>query len=112
MPQRQAHTEFGGVVYETVECASCEEEIPKQAADRFVTGDVKEKRDWRAIGKIEYNFDPSTLREGWVCEYCAYEGPIGYPERAIRGVGVKATLAITFVVGTVVGALLGAGGVA
>ena len=78
--KRKATTVHGEFEYETVECSSCGNEVAKDDAQRFVIGDVVEREDWRAIGKIEYNFAPASMQTGWACEYCQNDGPIDFPE--------------------------------
>lgn len=67
------------VNYETVTCSSCDNEVAKQNATRFVMGDVHKKQEWRTLGHIDYEFKTGTIREGWACEYCRDEGPISLP---------------------------------
>jgi len=109
MPRRSAETAFGEVEYDTVTCTSCENEVAKTDAKRFVVGDVVEYRDWSSLGKIEYNFDPDTLRKGWACPYCASD-PVKYPvNKMTAGQLAASAVSIGFgllVVGWVMGMFL------
>lgn len=73
--QRTAPTPHGDVGYETVTCTSCDNEVAKEDAKRFVIGDVKE----RFLGEIR--FDRSQVDSGWACPFCAEDGPAEFPSR-------------------------------
>lgn len=76
-PTKKATTPHGEVEYETVECASCGNQVAKPAAKRFVVGDIQSEYDWG--GKAEYNFIKSRA-EGWACSFC-WDDPAGFPEQ-------------------------------
>ena len=83
--QRQAETAFGSVDYETVECSSCDTEVSKESAHRFVTGELQEHKSWSTLGHEDYEFKSGTVRTGWACEYCRDEGPIAFPDWRVMG---------------------------
>jgi len=76
-----APTVHGDVEYETVTCASCEREVAKDNAKRFYIGNEIQYKDWSTLERIEVEFDRSTVRRGWACEYCAENGPVQYPQK-------------------------------
>jgi len=57
--QESVETVYGTVDVETVDCDSCGEAMLKEDANPFTIGD----------------------RDGYACDYCVREGPIGFPER-------------------------------
>lgn len=83
MAKQTAHTAHGDVDYETVVCASCENEVPKQTSTRFIMGDVVEHHNWGYKNVEEYGFDSSSIAKGWACEYCRESemGVAGFPTK-------------------------------
>lgn len=81
MPTRAATTAHGEVEYETVECSSCGNEIPKDEASRFIIGDCAGVDKWSHRGD-EWEF--TSYRTGWACPYCR-DDPAGYPTARIGG---------------------------
>lgn len=72
-------TEFGAVEFETVTCASCGSETPKQSAQPFFIGPVQRTHS----NNVKYEVDFESREEtavGWACPYCREEGPMRYPQ--------------------------------
>jgi len=82
MSKNKAATAHGEVEYETVTCDSCDSEILKSEAKRFVIGDYVRTDTWTHKGD-ELEFRDYTM--GWACEYCRESGPVAYPQRTKRG---------------------------
>lgn len=78
MPTEKAITVYGEVDYETVECSSCETEVLKEEAQRFVVGDVRRHKSLDNRGIETYAFKKGTVRDGWACEFCV-DDPAGFP---------------------------------
>lgn len=94
---RTATTAHGDVDYETVDCTSCENEVAKTDAQRFITGDVVEYHHWSHKNTKQYELDSQTVSTGWVCEYCR-EDPAQYPSkgRFTFNVSTEAAWALAF----------------
>lgn len=78
---KTATTEHGEVMYETVVCSSCENEVRKEDAYQFIMGSPSYKRDRSYNSYVKYKFDRGSVSEGWACEFC-YGDPIDYPKPA------------------------------
>jgi hypothetical protein len=117
--KKRATTAHGDVTYETVECDSCETEVMKTEARRFVVGNLKKTKHRSYRSEKQLHFEDSDYTVGWVCPYCFEEDIVGFPSRSTvwnwfcgLDEGVK-VLFIAFALGsiltvlfTVVGALL------
>jgi len=76
---KTATTTHGTVEYETVECDSCENEVAKADAERFIiVHEMRGTRDWGDHTK--YNVNDGTT--GWICPYCSDNGPMSTPDRS------------------------------
>jgi len=102
--KEKAATAHGEVEYETVTCASCENEVPKQKAKKFVIGDVTDHTDWVHRGVIEYEFSRTDVQTGWACEFCREKSIIAFPKMPSMGYGVflPALLMLAFLIGVMV----------
>lgn len=81
---KETLTAHGEVSYETVTCASCGTEHPKEACERFVIGSLyKPERDIYGIfdkyGYNEIHFR-NGFRMGWACPNCKDTDPIAFPQ--------------------------------
>lgn len=77
--KRTAPTPHGDVEYEVVKCSSCNNEVAKEDAHRFVIGRQKRKRVYNTRSYTQFELYDDTLNEGWACPYCYDGGPIEYP---------------------------------
>ena len=84
MSKQTAYTHHGEVEYETVTCASCENEVAKDAAIEYVVGDRIGRKDWSTLGKLEYEFRSERVAEGYICNYCADIGPMSTPKMSMK----------------------------
>lgn len=99
---RSIQTAYGETSIETVECASCEMEVPKGDALPFVIGRYNERH--RPGGSKFYDFYGSSKLEGWACSRCQEDGVLAFPHRTPGDVVVEYALAI--IAGVLVGLLL------
>lgn len=58
----EEQTIHGSIEYSVVECDSCGQDVMEDEANEFVIGD----------------------REGYACDVCKDEGPVGFPEKKIH----------------------------
>lgn len=78
--RKKASTAFGEVEYETVVCDSCDNEVMKDEAFRFVTIDTDQIRTDRSWSDHhEWEVYHGGYNEGWACPYCHEDGPVAYP---------------------------------
>jgi len=77
---RKAPTAHGEIEYETVTCASCDNEVAKQDAEYFVIGDLQNRTGYSALNKQKFEFADDNVRTGWACPYCA-DDPVKFPVR-------------------------------
>jgi len=78
MPEREVTTTHGTVEYETVACDSCDAEVAKADAHRFVLmEEVKTERS--RYGCQRWEAPDRKFSTGWACPYCADEGPADFP---------------------------------
>lgn len=101
--QRDIQTAYGETSIETVECASCEMEVPKSNAKQFVIGDptIREKRN---RNRVEYRFRPRPDASGWACERCLDEGVLAFPAGSLHE--FIASSVFPFLVGAVLSCLV------
>lgn len=81
--KREITTVYGNIEVETVRCDSCDQEVPKQEAKRWVMGDVQSEKAWRLLGKYKYEFKTGSITTGWACEYCRDEGIAALPDSSL-----------------------------
>lgn len=80
MPRQKAQTAHGEVEYETVTCDSCESEVMKSEAFRFVTfaqDEIRKEMSWH--DHHEWEVYDGGYRAGWACPYCHDAGPADFP---------------------------------
>jgi DNA-directed RNA polymerase subunit RPC12/RpoP len=77
-------TEHGSVEYEVVRCSSCEQQVSKEDAQRFIVGDATKRKHWSHRDKIELEFRDDSITEGWACPHCS-SGPAQFPTDSTFG---------------------------
>lgn len=105
---KTAQTVYGDVEYETVECDSCNNEVMKEEAFRFLLfGEETLRHKVDKYDRLIYTFEEDSLTKGWACKHCHENGPISFPEDYINqvikdkvtGVLCFMTLVIGFITG-------------
>ena len=77
--QKQATTAHGTVEYETVTCSSCDVDVVRADAKRFVIGEMKKSRNRSYKGIQEFHFDSREYATGWACPHCQDTTVVGFP---------------------------------
>ena len=91
---KQIETQYGGIELETVDCASCGNEHPKEESKQFYIGAVKDTDKWTHNNTYEVEFDLNDYKSGWVCEYCR-DDPAAYPSGTIFDVVASTKALVT-----------------
>jgi len=103
--QQKTVTAHGEVEYETVECDSCGNIIPKEDGKRFVIGEFNRKDSWTHKGD-ELEFE--SYRMGWCCPFCETD-PAGFPNTRMGGWFLDLHPAVQWAIAVALGVLLLAG---
>jgi len=69
---KSIQTAYGETSIEVVECDSCGNEMSKEGARVFVTGDRLDEH----FGDVKVKGD---TKQGYICDYCDDSGPMSYP---------------------------------
>ena len=101
-------TVHGETSYETVQCDSCDSTVAKSEARGYIMGTVDERKNWGALGHIEFEMSTSDLREGYVCPYCYDAGPIGTPKRNLKPLLLSEPVVTVSILTCLLGILIGA----
>lgn len=107
---KTAQTVYGDVEYETVECDSCNNEVMKEEAFRFLLfGEETLRQKIDKYDRTEYKFENDTLIEGWACEHCHENGPISFPEDYINHIIKDKVMGFLCFMALVIGFIAGSG---
>ena len=67
-------------------CDSCGYEYPTDELERYIVGELRNKKYQRRRGVVVYRMENHTVKQGSICKHCRDMGPVSIPDTVQKSI--------------------------